>query len=95
MADLKFTDASASDGEIAAVDAVLGDERGIEHVHERLVRGGTRRRHRLRHMLLPALHALQNDPKMTMRDMTGVKRRAFFAEVIRDVRRRTSAGTFV
>lgn len=34
-------------------------------------------------------------PKMTMRDMTGVKRRAFFAEVIRDVRRRTSAGTFV
>jgi len=61
LADLKFTDASASDGEIAAVDAVLGDERGIEHVHERLVRGGTRRRHRLRHMLLPALHALQNE----------------------------------
>ena len=61
MADLKFTDATASDGEKAAVDAVLGDERGIEQVHERLVRGGTRRRHRLRHMLLPALHALQNE----------------------------------
>ncbi|MCH9804116.1 NAD(P)H-dependent oxidoreductase subunit E, partial [bacterium] len=61
MADLKFTDATASPGEIAAVDAVLGDERGIEHLHERLVRGGTRRRHRLRHMLLPALHALQNE----------------------------------
>ena len=61
MADLKFSDATASAGEIAAVDAVLGDERGLVQVHERLVRGGTARRHRLRHLLLPALHALQNE----------------------------------
>ena len=61
MADLKFTDATASPGEVAAVDAVLGDDRGLVHEHERLVRGGTARRHRLRHMLLPALHALQNE----------------------------------
>ncbi len=61
MADLKFTDATASAGEIAAVDAALGGERALEQVHERLVRGGTARRHRLRHLLLPALHALQNE----------------------------------
>ncbi|MFT4988451.1 MAG: NADH-quinone oxidoreductase subunit F [Acidimicrobiales bacterium] len=61
MADLKFTDAVASPGEIAAVEAVLGDERALVYEHPRLVRGGTRRRHRLRHMLLPALHALQNE----------------------------------
>jgi len=61
MADLKFTEATASASEIEAVDAVLGDERGLVHEHERLVRGGMARRHRLRHMLLPALHALQND----------------------------------
>jgi len=61
MADLKFTDATASESEIAAVDAVLGDNRAIVHETERMVRGGTRRRHRLRHLLLPALHALQND----------------------------------
>jgi len=61
MADLKFTEDVASPAEIAAVDAVLGDERGLIHVGARLVRGGTKRRHRLRHMLLPALHALQNE----------------------------------
>jgi len=61
MADLKFSDARASAGEVAAVDAVLGDERGLTHETPRLVRGGTARRHRLRHMLLPALHALQNE----------------------------------
>ena len=61
MADLKFTDAVASSGERAAVEAVLGDERALVFEHPRLVRGGTRRRHRLRHMLLPALHALQNE----------------------------------
>lgn len=61
MADLKFTDAIASPGEIAAVEVVLGDERALVYEHPRLVRGGTRRRHRLRHMLLPALHALQNE----------------------------------
>jgi NADH-quinone oxidoreductase subunit F len=60
VADLKFTDAMASAEEIAAVDAVLGEERALVHLHDRLVRGGTARRHRFRHMLLPALHALQN-----------------------------------
>ena len=34
-------------------------------------------------------------PKMSSRDATGVKRRQLFVEVIRDVRRRTGAGTFV
>ena len=43
MADLKFTDAVASTGEIAAVDVVLGDERALIYEHDRLVRGGTRR----------------------------------------------------
>ena len=61
MADLKFTDAEASPGEIAAVDAVLGDARGVIQEHERLVRAGTKRRHRLRHLLLPALHELQRE----------------------------------
>lgn len=61
MADLKFTDDVASAREIVAVDAVLGSERGLIQETERLVRGGTARRHRLRHMLLPALHALQNE----------------------------------
>lgn len=61
MADLKFTNDRASAGEVAAVDAVLGAERGVVFEHERLVRGGTARRHRLRHKLLPALHALQTE----------------------------------
>ena len=61
MADLKFTDERASEAEISAVEAVLGDERALVHEHARLVRGGMRRRHRLRHMLLPALHALQTE----------------------------------
>ena len=61
MADLKFTDATASESEITAVDAVLGVDRALIREHERLVRGGMARRHRLRHMLLPALHALQKE----------------------------------
>ncbi|MEM7096315.1 MAG: NADH-ubiquinone oxidoreductase-F iron-sulfur binding region domain-containing protein [Actinomycetota bacterium] len=61
MADLKFTDAQPSDGERAAVDAYLGDTRAVVQEHERLVRGGTARRHRLRHLLLPVLHELQRE----------------------------------
>lgn len=61
MADLKFTEDQATAGEIQAVDAVLGDQRAVIVEHERLVRAGTRRRHRLRHMLLPALHELQRE----------------------------------
>lgn len=61
MADLKFTDATASRSEAGAVDAVLGGARATVREHERLIRGGTARRHRLRHLLLPALHALQRE----------------------------------
>ena len=41
MADLKFTDATATAEEISAIDAVIGDERAVIHEHERLVRAGT------------------------------------------------------
>ncbi len=61
MADLKFTDDQASDAEVAAVAGVLGDTNATEHTHERVVRGGTARRHAMRHLLLPALHALQTE----------------------------------
>jgi len=61
VADLKFTNDRASAGEIAAIDAVLGVDRAVTVEHERLIRAGTRRRHALRHMLLPALHALQRE----------------------------------
>lgn len=61
MADLKFSDDRASANEIVAVNAVLGVERGVVHETARLVRGGTKRRHRLRDQLLPALHALQTE----------------------------------
>ena len=61
MADIKIGDASATDGEKAAVDRVLGPERAVVFEHPRLVRAGTARRHAMRHLLLPALHALQNE----------------------------------
>ncbi len=61
MADLKFTDDQASAEESAAIDAVIGDERATVHEHPRVIRGGTKRRHRMRHLLLPALHALQTE----------------------------------
>lgn len=62
MADLFISPDTASADEIAAVDrALLDDQHGIVQEHERVVRGGTRRRHELRHLLLPALHALQNE----------------------------------
>ena len=62
MADLYISPDTATDAEIAAVDAaLLDDQRASVQEHERVVRGGTRRRHELRHLLLPALHALQNE----------------------------------
>jgi NADH-quinone oxidoreductase subunit F len=62
MADLHFTEDRAGTVERAAVDAVVeatGPAVVVES--ERLVRGGTSRRHERRHLLLPALHALQHE----------------------------------
>ncbi len=63
MADLHFTSDQATSGEAEAVDEAmhqLGIDPTIVFEDERLVRGGTHRRHARRHALLPALHALQN-----------------------------------
>ncbi|MEM7274119.1 MAG: NAD(P)H-dependent oxidoreductase subunit E [Actinomycetota bacterium] len=64
MADLYIGTDRPTDSERAAVDAVvdgstLGPALVIED--ERMVRGGSTRRHARRHLLLPALHALQNE----------------------------------
>jgi len=60
MADLKLAVDTSTDAERAAVDAIVpSDERAVVHETERLVRGGTERRHDRRHLLLPGLHALQ------------------------------------
>ncbi len=61
MADLHFTDAVASTDEQSAVDLALGDNHGLTRQGERVVRGGASRRRGLRHLLLPALHALQKE----------------------------------
>ncbi|MCH2170451.1 NAD(P)H-dependent oxidoreductase subunit E [Myxococcota bacterium] len=59
MADL-FIGPDYADGvEIAAVTAAIGDDPAVVHETERLVIGGGARRHERRHLLLPALHALQ------------------------------------
>ena len=60
MADLYISDETADDVEIAAVDAALGGRFVVVRESERLVRAGTSKRHGHRHLLLPALHALQN-----------------------------------
>ena len=62
MADLFIGQDKASDQERAVVDAVVGASLGPAVVTEteRLVYGGTTRRNERRHLLLPALHALQN-----------------------------------
>ena len=60
MADLYISEASADDVEIAAVDAALGGRFVVVRENERFVRSGTSKRHGHRHLLLPALHALQN-----------------------------------
>lgn len=61
MTDLKTSDDLADAGEIAAVDAVLGDQRATHFETPRLVRGGMARRRAHRHLLLPCLHALQTE----------------------------------
>ncbi len=60
MVDLSISEANADAIEQAAVDAVLGDQTAEIRETERLVRAGTQRRRDHRHLLLPALHALQN-----------------------------------
>ncbi len=63
MADIYIGAERASAEERAAVDSVLkrlGVDPVNQHRTERLVIGGTSRRHSRRHYLLPALHALQN-----------------------------------
>ena len=62
MADLHIGSDQASDAERVVVDAVVGATLGPAVVveTERLVFGGTTRRNERRHLLLPALHALQN-----------------------------------
>lgn len=60
MADLFIGDEQADDIEIAAVTGAIGESGAVLHANERLVYGGTRRRREHRHLLLPALHALQN-----------------------------------
>ena len=60
MADLHLTDDLADPLEITAVAAAIGEDPAVVHETERLVYGGTSRRHERRHLLLPALHALHN-----------------------------------
>ncbi len=64
MADLHLTADRATTAESVAVDAALaaiGVDSALVMEDERLVRGGTHRRHARRHALLPALHALQTE----------------------------------
>lgn len=64
MPDLHLTEDRATSAEAAAVDAVLielGVDPAIVVEDERLVRGGIHRKNARRHVLLPALHALQNE----------------------------------
>ena len=63
MADVHLGAERATEAERAAVDAALkrcGADPVVQHRTERLVVGGTDRRHQRRHYLLPALHGLQN-----------------------------------
>jgi NADH-quinone oxidoreductase subunit F len=62
VADLHIGADAPTEDERAVVDAVIDATAGSAVVveGERLVRGGTTRRHDRRHLLLPALHALQN-----------------------------------
>lgn len=66
MSDLFIGVDQANDAERAAIDLVLADDAtgalgpALVMESERLVRGGATRRNERRHLLLPALHALQN-----------------------------------
>ena len=60
MADLYISEETADAVEIAAIDEAMGGRFVVLHESERLTRAGTAKRHGHRHLLLPALHALQN-----------------------------------
>ncbi len=60
MADIFIGDQVADEAEIKAVATAVGPTNAVEASGERLVYGGTQRRQNHRHLLLPALHALQN-----------------------------------
>ncbi len=60
MTDIHIGPDLADEIERQAVSAVLGDDSVVIHETERLVRGGTASRRDHRHLLLPALHALNN-----------------------------------
>lgn len=66
MADLHLTDDRATDAERVAIDAVIdaphldGSGSAVEAVSERMIRSGAARAAGVRHLLLPALHALQH-----------------------------------
>jgi NADH-quinone oxidoreductase subunit F len=62
MSDLHFTADRATEAEAAVADAALGEVGPAVVVEtERLVRSGRHRRHERRHLLLPALIALQEE----------------------------------
>lgn len=61
MADLHLSDAEATPAEITQIDAAIGGVAAVSVETERVVHGGTARRRELRHLLLPALHALQRE----------------------------------
>jgi len=58
MTDLRIGSDQADHIERAAVADAIGDTSAVSHETPRVVRGGTVRRHDHRHLLLPALHAL-------------------------------------
>jgi len=60
MTDLRIGADQADDIERAAVAAAIGDAAVVSHETARVVRGGTAKRHDHRHLLLPALHALNS-----------------------------------
>ncbi len=65
VSDLHFSDAAPTKAEQRAVLAALSangmHEPAVVMEHPRVVRAGAKRRQQLRHLLLPALHALQRE----------------------------------
>ncbi len=61
MADLHFSAESPTDPERLAIDMALNGLHAVEVETDRVVHGGTARRREFRHLLLPALHALQRE----------------------------------
>jgi NADH-quinone oxidoreductase subunit F len=60
MTDLFLGEARANPSEMSAVDSVVGTDSVVVRRGERLVESGGSRRRERRHLLLPALHALQS-----------------------------------